>query len=99
MRFKVNEKALSEFEEKRAAQIRPEGEAIEKEMYALLDKLDFGLCAFHYDGHYWTTMPLEEEETNYILIGLLIKTVARTFNKSIGEVMRAIRAETWRIKQ
>jgi len=98
MRSKVNETALSEFEEKRAAQIRPEGEAIEKEMYALLDKLDFGLFAFHHDGSYWSTTPLEEEETNYILIALLVRTVARTFNKSIGEVMREIRAETWRIK-
>ena len=68
----------------------PETEQIEKEMYALMSKLDVAYGAFIYNGQLWTTFPPDNPDVAYHLIAAQVSALSKYYEKSPTVIMAEV---------
>ena len=86
----MNEQFAKKAAKKRAAVMTPESEQIEKEVYALMGKMDVAFGSFVYNGQLWTTFPPDNPDAAYHLIAAQVHCLSQAYELSPTTIMAEI---------
>ncbi|MBR0060978.1 MAG: hypothetical protein IJP68_05805 [Selenomonadaceae bacterium] len=86
----MSEKFAKKALKKRAAVMTPETAQIEKEVYALMDKMDIAFGSFVYNGQLWTTYPPNDMDAAYHLIAAQVHCLSQAYELSPTTIMAEV---------